>query len=147
MFYVYRFGLGNWALLSALFLAGVVAGLARYVDGIDPGRQDARATSLGPPRSAGAFACEKILYSISQDGVRYVREAGGGTVYAARLNQRLGFYQLNPYGYMVPADLATLDTETADNLRTALLQCVGPWLPSGVWFTLSAKTDSTASLN
>ena len=66
-----------------------------------------------------------MVYSISQDGVHYVRETGGGTVFAARMNQRVGFYQLNTYGYMMPVAQETLDTETAGRLSKALLQCQG----------------------
>ena len=82
-----------------------------------------------------------MVYSISEDGVRYVRENGGGTVFAARLNQQVGFYQLNPYGYMMPVEHAALDGETAGRLSNALLQCLGPWLPSGTWFHLSAQAE------
>jgi hypothetical protein len=148
MFHIYRFGLGKWALLSVLFAAGAMMGITRFHDNhdnIDP-------TTL-PPLAAGrllqqsvvAFPCERMIYSISQDGVRYVREGGGGSVYAARLNRKVSFYQLNPYGYMIPADGAAVDAETAGNLRNALLQCLGPWLPSGAWFTLSAQTEAGGS--
>jgi hypothetical protein len=147
MFYIYRFGLGNWAALSVLFVAGALIGIARYQGEFDP-------NTLPPPeagselrQSAAAFPCEKMIYSISQDGVHYVREGGGGTVYAARVNQQVGYYQLNPYGYMVPVDQGTVDAETSGNLRNALLQCLGPWLPSGVWFTLSAQSEAGSALN
>ncbi len=32
-------------------------------------------------------------------------------------------------------------TETAGNLRNALLQCLGPLLPSDAWFTLSTIAE------
>jgi hypothetical protein len=43
---------------------------------------------------------------------------------------------------MMPVNEATLDTETAGRLHQALLQCLGPWLPSGTWFTLSAQAET-----
>ena len=91
--------------------------------------------------------CRSLVYSISQDGVHYVHENGGGTVFAARMNQRVGFYQLNAYGYMMPVAQETLDTETAGRLSKALLQCLGPWLPSGTWFILSAQAEPESILN
>ena len=137
----YRFGFGKWAVLSVLFIAGVAMAIERYHGGFDPNDLPPPAAGIPLQQSAAAFPCEHMIYGISGDGVRYVHEAGGGTIYAARLNQRVGFYQVNPYGYMVPVDHASLDAETAGNLRKALLQCLGPWLPSGAWFTLSAKAE------
>jgi hypothetical protein len=144
MFYTYRLGLGKWALLCILFVSAAAIGIARHHDELDPDALPPPAAGHPLRQSAAAFPCEKMVYSISQDGVHYVREAGGGTVYAARLNQQVAFYQLDPYGYMVPLDPATLDVETAGNLSNALLQCLGPWLPSGAWFTLSAQMETAS---
>jgi hypothetical protein len=137
----YRYDFGKWTVLSVLFIAGVATAIERDQSGFDPNNPPSPAAGIPLQQSAAPFPCEHMIYGISADGVRYVHEAGGGTVYAARLNQWFGFYQLNPYGYMVPVDHASLDAETAGNLRKALLQCLGPWLPSGAWFTLSAKVE------
>ena len=146
MIYVYRLGLGKWALLCVLFIVGVLLAIQQYPEGSDP--------STLPPTSAGIplqqyeaeFPCGNMVYSISQDGVHYVRESGGGTVFAAKLYARIGFYQLNSYGYMMPVAKETLDIETTGRLSKALLQCQGPWLPSGSWFTLSAQAEPEVTL-
>jgi hypothetical protein len=146
MIYVYRFGLGKWALLCVLFIAGVLWAIQRYPEGFDPNTLPPTSAGVALRPSDAAFPCKSMVYSLSQDGVQYVRESGGGTVFAARLNQQVRFYELNPYGYMTPVDQATLDTETAGRMSRALLQCYGPWLPAGTWFTLSAQSEPGSTL-
>ena len=147
MIYVYRLGLGKWALLSVLFSAGVLLAVQQYTDGFDPNTLPPTSAGIPLQQSASDFPCENIVYSISQDGVHYVRETGGGIVFAARMNQRVGFYHLNAYGYMMPVGREVLDTGTAGRLSHALLQCQGHWLPSGTWFTLSAQAEPEAILH
>jgi hypothetical protein len=147
MIYVYRLGLGKWALLCVLFFGGVLLATLKYADGFDP--ETLPPTSAGIPlhQFDGEFSCGNMVYSISQDGVHYVHETGGGIVFAARMNQQVGFYLLNSHGYMIPVGQEALDTETAGRLSKALLQCQGHWLPSGAWFTLSARAETEAILN
>jgi hypothetical protein len=147
MIHVYRFGLGKWALLCVLFIGGAMLAIQQYPNGLDPNTLPPTSAGLPLQRTEAEFPCRNMVYSISQDGVRYVRETGGATVFAARMNQRVGFYQVNSYGYMMPVDQATLDTETAGRLSKALLQCLGPWLPSGAWFNLSAQTETGSARN
>ena len=147
MIYVYRFGLGRWALLCVLFIAGVMLALGQHADNFDPNTLPPTSAGIPLQQAEAEFPCHNMIYSISEDGVRYVRENGGGTVFAARLNRQVGFYQLNPYGYMMPVNQAALDSETTGRLSKTLLQCVGPWLPSGTWFNLSAKAEQAATLN
>jgi hypothetical protein len=147
MMHVYRFGLGKWALLCVLFIGGVMLSIQRYHNGFNPNTLPPTSAGIPLQQSSAAPPCMSMVYSISQDGVHYVRETGGGTVFAARLNQQVGFYQLNSYGYMMPVDRTTLDTETAGRLHKALLQCLGPWLPSGTWFTLSAQAEPESGTN
>jgi hypothetical protein len=142
IYYVYRFSLGRWALLCLLFAVSVILGIRYYLERFDPNTLPPTAAGIAQEPSDGdAFPCRNMVYSISEDGVRYVREDGGGTIFAARLNQTVGFYQVNPYGYMLPIDPKTLDGESVGRLSKALLQCEGPWLPSGAWFNLSAKAE------
>jgi hypothetical protein len=147
MIYIYRLGLGKWALLCLLFIGGVFLAIQQYPDGFDPNTLPPTSAGIPLQQSEAEFPCSSMVYSTSQDGVHYVRETGGGTVFAARMNQRVIFYQLNSYGYMMQVGDETLDTETAGRLSKALLQCMGPWLPSGAWFTLSAQAKPEASLN
>jgi hypothetical protein len=141
MSFVYRFGFGRWALLCVLFLGGVTLAMQRYTDGFDHNVQPSTTSDIPPQEFEATFPCQIMVYSISEDGVQYVHENGGGTVFAARLNQQVGFYQLNPYGYMMPVEQTALDGETAGRLSKALLQCQGPWLPSATWFHLSAQVE------
>jgi len=147
MIYVYRLGLGQWALLCVLFIGGALLAIQQYPDGFDPNTLPPTSAGIPLQQSEAKSPCGSMVYSTSQDGVHYVRENGGGTVFAARMNQRVGFYQLNSYGYMMHVDQETLDSETAGRLSKALLLCMGPWLPSGAWFTLSAQTESETTLN
>jgi hypothetical protein len=140
MIYVYRLGLGKWALLCVLFIGGVFLTIHQYPDGFDPNTLPPTSAGIPLQQSEAEFPCSSMVYSTSQDGVQYVHETGGGTVFAARMNQRVGFYQFNSYGYMMRVAQETLDAGTAGRLSKALLQCIGPWLPSGAWFTLSAQS-------
>ena len=147
MIHVYRFGVGRWALLCVLFLGSAMLAIRQHPDGFDPNTLPSTSAGIPLQQSEVEFPCKNMVYSISRDGVQYVRETGGGTVFAARMNQRVGFYQLNSYGYMMPVDQATLDSETTGRLSKALLQCLGPWLPSGAWFHLSAQAETGSGLN
>jgi hypothetical protein len=147
MIYVYRLGLGKWALLCVFFIGVSLLAIHQYPDGFDPNTLPPTSAGIPLQQSETEFPCRNMVYSTSRDGVHYVRETGGGTVFAARMNQRVGFYQLDAYGYMMRVAQETLETETAGRLSKALLQCQGPWLPSGAWFTLSAQAESEAPLN
>lgn len=156
----------KWGLVCFLFINIAVAAIVHYLEKLNPDilpppaagipqQQTARpllteswylgtiaspATRIPQQQAASLSSCDNVVYGVSEDGVRYVREAGGGIVYAAWLNKQIGFYELNPYGYMLPVDNATLQSETTDILRHALLECHGHWLTSGVWFALAEKT-------
>jgi hypothetical protein len=147
MIYVYRLGLGRWALLCILFIASAMLAIRQYSDGFDPNTLPPSSAGIPLQQSEAEFPCKSMVYSVSQDGVHYVREIGGGTIFAARLNQRVGFYRLDTYGYMMPVNQETLDIQTAGRLSKALLQCPGPWLPSGTWFILSAQSEPGSVLN
>jgi hypothetical protein len=147
MIHVYRFGLGRWALLCVLFIGGAMLAIQQYPDGIDPNTLPPTSAGIPLQRTEAEFPCKNMVYSISQDGVHTVRETGGGTAFAVRMNQRVGFYQLNSYGYTMTVDQTTLDTDTAGRLSRAVLQCLGPWLPSGAWFNLSAQAETGSPLN
>lgn len=147
MIHVYRFFSGRWALLCVLFIGGAMLAIQQYPDGFEPNTLPPTSAGLPLRQTEAEFPCKTMIYSISQDGVHTVRETSGDTVFAARLNRRVGFHQLNSYRYMMPVDQTTLDTETAGRLSRAVLQCLGPWLPSGAWFNLSAQAETGSALN
>ena len=97
-----------------------------------------------PPPAAGTTTvttrtqnnCEGVIFSISQDGIKYVRESGGGTLLAARLNNKIGFYQLGGFDELENVDEAEIDTETLKMLEYALMNCDARYNPSGLIFAL-----------
>lgn len=97
-----------------------------------------------PPPAAGTTkvttraqnTCEGVIYSISQDGIKYVRESGGGTLLAAELDNKIGFYHLGRLDELENVDAAEIDTETLKMLEYALTNCDERYNPSGVIFSL-----------
>lgn len=97
-----------------------------------------------PPPAAGTTTvttrtqntCEGVIYSISQDSIKYVRESGGGTLLAAELDNKIGFYHLGRFGELENVDEDEIDTETPKMLEYALTNCDARYNPSGVNFTL-----------
>lgn len=120
---------------------GIVAlGLiALILDRLDIG--EFKPESLPPP-AAGItainsdlnFSCTDAIYGLSRDGVRYVRESGGGAVIAARVNNKLGFYELGQYGGLEKMSVSGMDAETRAKLKFVLLNCDQVYLPSGIEF-------------
>ena len=141
MVYIYRYSFGRWALLCLLFSVCVTLAIRQYSRGVDPNVRSTVAASVAHDRPEPENPCKGVVYRSSADGVHFVRENGGGTVFAARVNQQVGYFHLNAYGYLVPVSPATVSKETAGTLNNALLQCAGPWLPSGVRFDLSANAE------
>ena len=96
--------------------------------------------SLPPPSAGTAIVttyaqntCEGVIYSISQDGIKYVRESGGGTLLAAKLDNTIKFYRLGRLGEVQNVDEAELDTKTLKMLEYALNNCDVRYNPSGVF--------------
>lgn len=97
-----------------------------------------------PPPAAGTTlvttlaenTCEDVIYSISQDGIKYVHESGGGTLLAAKLDTRIGFYRLGRLGGVEDVDEAEIDTSTSKMLEYTLTHCDARYIPSGVFFAL-----------
>jgi len=124
-----------WGTLS-IFFVGLIAFAIEFIEGgeFDP-------ESLPPP-AAGTTAittqtrhtCDGIIYSISQDGIKYVHESGGGTVLAAEQDNKISFYQFGRYGSLKSVDHAEKDPETSIKLEYALANCNERHLPSGVNF-------------
>jgi hypothetical protein len=126
-----------WWFFSIVFV-GVIAMLMEFME---PEKFDPE--SLPPPAAGTTIlttpaqnTCEGVIYSISQDGIRYVRESGGGTLLAARLDNKTGFYQLGSLGELKNVDEAEIDTKTLKMLEYALTNCDARYNPSGVLFAL-----------
>ena len=125
----------NWWALSLCF----VSLIAIAMDSTERDRFDPESL---PPPAAGAAAlttkaqynCEGVIHSISEDGIRYVRESGGGILLAAELDNKIGFYKLGKYGIVNRVDHAEVDSEASKKIEHALNNCTARHLPSGVYF-------------
>lgn len=93
------------------------------VEGLDA---NVRAVAAAPIRN-----CDGIVYHHSVDGIRYVREAGGGVFIAADINDRFMVYKLEQ-GYVIEIEDIALDHDTTHKLKYALRNCQGPYTPSGM---------------
>jgi hypothetical protein len=80
--------------------------------------------------------CDGITYSISQDGIKYVRESGGGALLAASVGNKIGYYQLGRFWELEQVNRAEIDDETLHMLDYALTSCDARYNPSGVYFAL-----------
>lgn len=126
-----------WGILSLVFVGLIAIGMdTDERNGFDP-------ESLSPP-AAGPIAistqpkynCEGVIYSISEDGVKYVRQSGGGVLLAAQVNNKVGFYRLGKFGSIMHANHTEMDAEVSERLEYALNNCNARHLPSGVYFAL-----------
>ena len=93
-----------------------------------------------PPPAAGIAGrqifprnCDDINYRTTQDGIKYVRLAGGGTLIGAEYNKKFGFYRIE-YGLLNPVDAGSVDSFTKEKLKYALYNCDGPFTLTGVGF-------------
>jgi hypothetical protein len=124
-----------WWPLSIVFM-GLIA---IAMDAVESDKFDPESL---PPPAAGTtlittkpqYTCEGVIYSISEDGIKYVRESGGVILLAAGLDNRTGFYRFGNYGDVRPVDHAEMDAETSNMLEHALNYCNARYLPSGVHF-------------
>jgi hypothetical protein len=120
------------------FSVGVIGVFMEFMntDTFDP-------ESLPPPAAGTTIVttrtqntCEGIVYSISEDGIKYVHESGGSTLLAAKINNKIGFYQLGRLGEVEKLDEAEIDTKTSKLLEYTLTNCDARYNPSGVFFAL-----------
>lgn len=134
------------ALLAGAVTVVSMASAVVYAVGIEL-RDDSDITELAtpkdsdqnvPPPAAGQKAedrlsCKDIIYLTSQDGIKYVRESGGGMYNAAIVNNTLGIYELD-YGHLTRVDDSRLDQQSIRKLEHALTNCHGPFVNSGARF-------------
>jgi hypothetical protein len=126
---------GNWWILS-IVLVGLIALAMEALE-----RDEFDPESLPPP-AAGASAaitrnhltCEDVMYSISKDGIKYVRESGGIILLTDMLDNKAGFYQLGEYGSLKHVNRTEMDSEASEKLEYALANCDAEYLPSGLNF-------------
>ena len=102
----------------------------------DPNSLPAPAAGYPALQANASLSCEGVVYRTSENGIRYVREAGGGIYHAAIIHNRLGVYKIS-YGHMEKVDPNMLDSASLSKLSYALRNCKGPFLPSGTHFAHS----------
>lgn len=138
----------NWGFL----IINLIMATALFLEMIEMHR-DANLENLSPPsagittssginRGAATPAqaltrqgvCDDIVFRISQDNVKYVREAGGGRLFAAIINSKFGLYQLDSYGHMIEVDNYRTHADAVQKLRYALQNCTEVYYPAGTYF-------------
>lgn len=125
----------HWWPLSIVLVALIAIAMEVFErDEIDPGSLPPPAAGVAATISRPRHNCEDVLYSISEDGIRYVRELGGIMLLAAELDNKVGFYQLGEFGSLKSVDRAEMDSEASEKLEYALTNCDSEYLPSGVNF-------------
>jgi hypothetical protein len=125
-----------WWPLSIVFFGLIATFLdAGTTDKFDPESLPPPAAGTTAITSKPQYTCEGFIYSISEDGIKYVRESGGVILLAAGLDNKKGFYQLGKYGDVRHVDHDDWDSETSNKLEHALNNCDARYLPSGVYFS------------
>jgi|GEM_PF-2426523 len=87
--------------------------------------------------------CEGVIFSVANNGTRFVRESGGGRYYGAEVGNMFGIYTLD-YGYLVKVENSSLDTHTYRKLKHALYHCDGVYTRSGLHIALNAPENNPA---
>lgn len=118
---------------SMTFAVGsaIITELFNDADVMEASQADGVDSNALPTPAASLLSCEGIVYRESVNGVRYVREAGGGIYIVADTNDRVTVYRLEQ-GYATDIEGITLDEETTRKLEYALHNCRGPFIPSGM---------------
>lgn len=108
---------------------------------LDPNVLPAPAAGMAGKGGSIAFDCKDMVYQITDDGVRYVRELGG--VYnAAIIDGQFGLYELD-YGHLQPVDNSVLDPDSIHRLRYALETCKEYYVRSGVQMLTGADVSGS----
>lgn len=135
-------GLFTASLITAVVMLCSLSGAVGFyaIFGFDdeeqPVQQARPAAGSSSQQANGSLSCDGIVYRTSENGIRYVREAGGGIYQAAIINNRLGLYKIS-YGHMDKVDKSVLDPASLNKLSYALRNCKGPFLPAGTHFAHS----------
>ncbi len=131
----------NLIMATALFLELIDMHAPDQLDELPPssaGITTSRAASRTGATPAQALLrrgeCSEYVFRVSQDNVKYVREAGGGRLFAANINNNFGLYQLDSYGHMIEVDNYRTYADIAKDLRYALRHCDEEYFPSGTYF-------------
>ena len=131
----------HWWLLSVVFVGLFAVGLeAIEKDEFDPESLPPTAAGVAPGITQPHHSCEGVIYSISTDGIRYVRESGGGVLLAAELDNKIGFFELGQYSSLKHLDRTEVDSEASRKLEYALANCNAKYVPSGVNFAYRHAT-------
>jgi len=87
--------------------------------------------------------CKGVIFRAADNGIRYVRESGGGRYYAAEVNKTFGIYILN-YGYLLKVENPGLDVHTYRKLKHALYDCDGLYTQSGLRIVVNSSENTQA---
>ena len=128
-------GQGHWWLLSIVLVGTIALAMeALERDEFDPGSLPPTAAGTPATVTRKHLTCEDVIYSISKDGIKYVRESGGVILLTDELDNKTGFYQLGEYGSLKQVARTEMDSESSEKLEYALENCNAEYLPSGLNF-------------
>ena len=126
----------HWWPVSIVIVGLIAVGMeALDEDEFDPASLPPPAAGIAPVITTPRHTCEGVIYSVSKDGIKYVRESGGGVLLAAELDNKIGFFELGEYSSLRYLDRKEMDPETTKRLEYALTSCSAEYLPSGVNFS------------
>lgn len=125
----------HWWPISIVFV-GLIAVVMEVFekDEFDPASLPPPAAGIAPTTHLSHNTCDGVIYSISKDGIKYVRESGGGVLLAAELDSKVGYYQLGEYSSLKYLDRTETDSEASEKLEYALNNCNAKYIPSGLNF-------------
>jgi hypothetical protein len=126
----------NWWPPAIVFMGlSAIALQALEQDEFDPASLPPPAAGIVPEKSQPQQGCEGVVYSISKDGIKYVREAGGGVMLAAELGSSVGFFQIGEYNSLEYPGRTRMESSDPSRLEYALTHCNAEYLPSGLNFS------------
>jgi hypothetical protein len=124
-----------WWLVSIAFMIFLALTLdVISKDEFDPQSLPSPAAGSTAETTRPQYSCDNFIYSISEDGVKYVRESGGGIQLAAKLDNEIDYFQFGRHGSLSNVDRAEVDSVLSKKLEFALNNCNVKHLPSGVNF-------------
>ena len=132
-------GLVTFGIATELQKGRLLSGLS-VEDEFDPNNMPAPGAGILRQEPGNALVCEGLIFRVANNGIRYVRESGGGRYYAAEIHNRFGIYTLY-YDHLVKIENSSLDIHTFRKLKHALYHCDGAFIQSGLHMALSSPEE------
>lgn len=124
-----------WWTLSIVFviLSALTMDVVSKVK-FDPESLPTPAAGTTAKTTQSQYTCDDFIFSVSEDGIKYVHESGGGIHLATESDHEILYFLLGEYGSLKNVDHTEIDSEMSEKLEFALKNCNAKYLPSGVNF-------------